>query len=123
MPQVESLASLNQQFRERCLADLDQRTRGKPAPKSELLREDQASFLPLPKQPFEARRVADRTADSQSLVRFDDNDYSVPVRYPIGSCSWSPRWRKSGWSMKIVWWPGMPAAGNGNESPSRRRAS
>jgi transposase len=81
VPQVESLATLNEQLRQRCLADLAERTRGKPAPKSELLREDQAAFLPLPKQPFEARRVADRTADSQSLVRFDDNDYSVPVRY------------------------------------------
>jgi transposase len=81
VPQIESLATLNEQFREQCLADLAERTRGKPAAKSELLREDQAAFLPLPKQPFEARRVVDRTADSQSLVRFDDNDYSVPVRY------------------------------------------
>jgi hypothetical protein len=81
VPQVQSLAALNQQLRERCQADLAERTRGKPAPKSELLREDQAAFLPLPKQAFEARRVTDRTADSQSLVRFDDNDYSVPVQY------------------------------------------
>jgi len=43
--------------------------------------EDQAVFLPLPKQPFEARRVNDAAADSQSLVRFDTNDYSVPVKY------------------------------------------
>ena len=42
-------------------ADLAERTRGKPARKSELLAEDQAAFLPLPKQPFEARRV-DRSA-------------------------------------------------------------
>jgi transposase len=81
VPQVESLETLNQQLRERCLADLADQTRGKPAPKSDLLVEDQSVFLPLPKQPFEARRVTDRTADSQSLVRFDDNDYSVPVRY------------------------------------------
>jgi transposase len=81
VPQVESLTALNEQLRERCLADLAERTRGKPAAKSALLRDDQAAFLPLPTQPFEARRVADRTADSQSLVRFDDNDYSVPVRY------------------------------------------
>lgn len=81
VPQVVSLAVLNQQLRERCSADLAQQTRGKPAPKSDLLREDQAAFLPLPQQPFEARRVVDRSADSQSLVRFDDNDYSVPVQY------------------------------------------
>lgn len=81
VPQVESLAALNEQLRQRCLADLAERTRGKPASKSELLRDDQAAFLPLPKQPFEARRLADRTADSQSLIRFDDNEYSVPVSY------------------------------------------
>jgi transposase len=81
VPQVDSLEALNQHLRERCLADLPERTRGRPAPKSDLLREDQAAFLPLPKQPFEARRVVDRTADSQSLVRFDDNEYSVPVQY------------------------------------------
>ena len=63
VPQVESLACSNQQLRERCLADLAERTRGKPAPKSELLVEDQAAFLPLPKQPFEARRVADGTVE------------------------------------------------------------
>ena len=56
-------------------------TRGKPAPKQELLQEDQAAFLPLPKQPFEARRIETGTANSESLVRFDTNDYSVPVKY------------------------------------------
>jgi transposase len=81
VPQVASLAVLNEQLRERCSADLSERSRGKPAPKRELLREDQAAFLALPKQPFEARRVEDRSVDSQSLVRFDDNEYSVPVQY------------------------------------------
>ncbi|MEO8132309.1 MAG: IS21 family transposase, partial [Bryobacteraceae bacterium] len=81
VPQINSLEMLNQQLRERCLADLAERTRGKPAPKHELLREDQAAFLPLPKQPIEARRVEPGTANSESLVRFDTNDYSVPVQF------------------------------------------
>jgi transposase len=81
VPQVESLEALNQHLCERCQADLAERTRGKPVPKSELLREDQAAFLELPKQPFEARRVESGLANSESLVRFDTNDYSVPVRY------------------------------------------
>ena len=81
VPQINSLEVLNQQLRERCLADLAERTRGKPAPKNELLREDQAAFLPLPKQPLEARRVETGTANSESLVRFDTNDYSVPVKF------------------------------------------
>jgi transposase len=81
VPQVESLEALNQQLCVCCLTDLAERTRGKPAAKSDLLIEDEAAFLPLPKQPFEARRVEEGTANSESLVRFDTNDYSVPVRY------------------------------------------
>jgi len=81
VPQVECLELLNQQLREKCLANLTERTRGKSAPKSDLLVEDQVAFLPIPKQPFEARRVGSGTTDSQSLVRFDTNDYSVPVQY------------------------------------------
>jgi transposase len=81
VPQVDSLESLNQQLCEGCRADLAERTRGKPVSKRELLPEDQAAFLVLPRQPFEARRVTDGTANSESLVRFDTNDYSVPVRY------------------------------------------
>jgi transposase len=81
VPHVDSLEALNEQLRQRCLDDLAERTRGKPAPKIELLREDQAAFLPLPKQPFEARRVTEAGANSESLVRFDTNDYSVPVQY------------------------------------------
>jgi transposase len=81
VPHVASLEALNEQLRERCLADLAERTRGKPAPKSDLLIEDQAVFLSLPKQPFEARYVDEGTANSESLVRFDTNDYSVPVQY------------------------------------------
>jgi hypothetical protein len=46
-----------------------------------LLPEDQAALLPLPPQSFEARRIENGTATSESLVRFDTNDYSVPVRY------------------------------------------
>ena len=81
VPQVADLESLNQRLIDGCRADLAERTRGKPATKAELLREDQAAFLPLPRQSFEARRVVTTHATSQSLVRFDANDYSVPVRY------------------------------------------
>ena len=81
VPQVESLEALNRRLGEQCLTDLAERTRGRPAPKRELLAEDEAAFLPLPKQPFEARRIEAGTANSESLVRFDTNDYSVPVCY------------------------------------------
>ncbi|MFM7035993.1 MAG: Mu transposase domain-containing protein [Planctomycetia bacterium] len=35
----------------------------------------------MPLRPFEPRRVAEGTLDSESLVRFETNDYSVAVRY------------------------------------------
>jgi transposase len=81
VPHVDSRESLNAQLRAHCWADRDERTRGKPAPKRELLLEDQAAFLPLPKQAFEARRIEEAAANSESLVRFDTNEYSVPIRY------------------------------------------
>ena len=81
VPEVTSLAALNGTLAERCGADLEHRTRGKSGTKGELLVEDQAAFLPLPNQPIEARRIEQASADSQSLVRFDTNSYSVPVQY------------------------------------------
>lgn len=81
VPEVDSLDVLNETLRVKCTADLGERTRGKTGTKAELLVEDQAAFLPLPVQGIEARRVEQRHVDSQSLVRFDDNEYSVPVEY------------------------------------------
>ena len=87
VPQVDSLETLNRQLRERCLADLAERTRGKPAPKGELLREDQAALLPLPKQPFEARagRRPERPTRSRWSVRRPTNT-RCPSSTPTGSC-------------------------------------
>jgi transposase len=81
VPNVESIETLNQSLIESCRRDLDERTRGRSGTKRELLQDDSAAFLPLPQRPFESRRVADGTVNSESLVRFETNDYSVPVRY------------------------------------------
>ncbi len=40
-----------------------------------------AAFLSLPAVPFDGCRRESTIANSLSLARFDDNDYSVPVRY------------------------------------------
>ncbi len=85
VPQVNDLEALNAQLWEACRADLCRRMRGKGATKGELLSEDQAAFLPLPEAPFDACRKVSTTASSLSLVRFDCNDYSVPVQYAHGS--------------------------------------
>ena len=81
VPDVDSIETLNRRLVEACRRDLDERTRGRSGTKRELLQDDSAAFLPLPPRPFESRRVADGTVSSESLVRFETNDYSVPVRY------------------------------------------
>lgn len=81
VPDVVSFAALNRKLWERCLANLSQRTRGRSGTKAELLLEDQAALLPLSQQRFEPRQVTPVSADTQSLVRFETNSYSVPVQY------------------------------------------
>jgi transposase len=81
VPRVDSLAELNGELRQRCEQDLERTLRGKPTCKRELLTEERASMLDLPAQEFDARRVTQAAANSLSLVRFDTNSYSVPVKY------------------------------------------
>ena len=81
VPVTDDLGRLNEQLEQSCRADLDRKLRGKPGLKSQLLEEEQAAMLPFPKQSFEARRIVPGRANSLSLVRFDDNDYSVPTAY------------------------------------------
>ena len=81
VPQVRDLAALNAHLRERCEADQERRLRGQAGSKRQLLEEDRAALLALPVKPFEACRQQSTAASSISLVRFDDNDYSVPVEY------------------------------------------
>jgi transposase len=81
VPEVATLSALNLALVTRCQDDLTHRTRGKSGTKEQLLQEDRGAFLPLPGQPFEARRIGQAAADSESLVRFDTNSYSVPVKY------------------------------------------
>ena len=81
VPQVRDLEELNSRLREQCVEDRKRRLRGQKATKEVLLQEDQIAFLSLPAAPFDACRKASTTVNSESLVRFDCNDYSVPVRY------------------------------------------
>ena len=81
VPQVNDLDELNFKLAQMCREDLKRRLRGKSAPKAQLLAEDQAVFLSLPAGVFDACRKQPTRASSLSLVRFDDNDYSVTVAY------------------------------------------
>jgi transposase len=81
VPQVRDLDELNAWLLARCREDQKRRVRGHAASREVLLVEDRAAFLPPPAAPFDACRKQSTTVSSLSLVRFDDNDYSVPVRY------------------------------------------
>jgi transposase len=81
VPQVRDFTQLNAQLRQQCVDDRERRLRGQAGTKAELLQGDQAAFLSLPATAFAACQQVSTTASSLSLVRFDRNDYSVPVRW------------------------------------------
>lgn len=81
VPQVRGLDELNARLEQSCRDDLKRRLRGQGRPKEELLIGDVAAMRELPRVPFEASRVVATRASNLSLVRFDGNDYSVPVRW------------------------------------------
>jgi transposase len=81
VPQVETLAALNAALRRCCEKDLDRQLRGKSTSKHALLAEERSLLRELPCHYFDARRVTQAAANALSLVRFDGNSYSVPVRH------------------------------------------
>jgi transposase len=81
VPSFASFSELNEHLEQRCAADLDRRTRGNSGTKAERLEDDLDAMLCLPEVSFEPQRVEARRANSLSLVRFDQNDYSVPTAF------------------------------------------
>lgn len=75
-----------------CQAELTRQLRGKDGTKGQRLDEERARFRGLPRDAFDACRVELRQANTLSLVRFDRNDYSVPVAWAhheltvVGDC-------------------------------------
>jgi transposase len=81
VPEGASWAELNDRLAADCRGEFARTAAGRDHATAELLVADQAAFLPLPVEPFEARRVELVTINSLSLGRFDGNDYSVPTGY------------------------------------------
>jgi transposase len=94
VPQVHDLDELNGGLRTRCLQDMERRVRGKDATKARRLEEDRAAMLPLAPGRFEGCRKQSTTVSSLSLVRFDDNDYSVPTEYAHHPVVVNADWRE-----------------------------
>ena len=82
VPQVKDYDQLNELLRNCCKSDLDRILRGKRSlTKKQLLAEDKIAAIALPDDTFDYRKSASTFVSSQSLVRYDTNDYSVPVSY------------------------------------------
>ena len=80
IPQVKDYDELNKLLRDCCRSDLNRILRGKRnSTKKQLLAEDRIAAIVLPDDKFDYRKSASTFASSQSLVRYDTNDYSVPV--------------------------------------------
>jgi transposase len=81
LPRFDSFHSLNVWLEEQCIQRRDKRLRGHKETIGERFEPDRGAFLPLPPFSHDAcDRVATRVS-SLSLVRYKNNDYSVPVAY------------------------------------------
>jgi transposase len=81
IPEFESYAALNAYLAERCRQRQSDRLRGHKETIGERLVRDQAVFLALPAKPYDACEIVPTRVNSQSLVRYRGNDYSVPTAY------------------------------------------
>lgn len=81
VPVVPDLEAINHHLFNRCVDDLIRTLRGKDATNAGRLEQERPALLRLPETPFPACRVESPRVSSLSLVRFDTNDYSVPVEY------------------------------------------
>jgi hypothetical protein len=79
VPSLNELGGLNAELEAACTRELERTLRGKAKPKGALLSEEKAAMLALPAGDFEACKTLTGRSNSLSLVRFDRNDYSVPV--------------------------------------------
>jgi transposase len=80
VPQVKDYDELNKRLLDCCQSDLNRILRGKRSlSKKQLLTEDRFAAIALPDDTFDYRKSTSTFASSESLVRYDTNDYSVPV--------------------------------------------
>jgi transposase len=84
VPRAATWEELNAQLREQCRKRREQRVWGHRKTIGERFQRDREKLLPLPPAPYEACERRTTRASSQALVRYETNDYSVPVAY--GHC-------------------------------------
>ncbi len=81
LPVANSFDALNARFLDACMKRRQAVLRGHSTTIAERMVADVAAFMPMPPSPYDAcHKVATRVS-SMSLVRYRNNDYSVPTRY------------------------------------------
>jgi transposase len=80
-PRFDSFDDLNSWLEDRCLRRQDDIVRGHSEPIGERLMRDLDALMVLPAVPYDACEKVGTRATSISMVRYRNNDYSVPVGY------------------------------------------
>ena len=81
VPEFDDFAQLNCYLNQCCDSDMNRRLRGKTNTKRELLQEDKVAGFTLPQAKFDPCKLVPTSSSNESLVRFDTNDYSVPIEH------------------------------------------
>jgi transposase len=81
IPRFDSFEALNKHLEESCLKRQGDLLRGETETIEQRLERDLDALMRLPVAPFDACKKVSTRANSSSMVRFHDNDYSVPVAY------------------------------------------
>jgi len=78
---VASWEELNAHLLEECRKRRDRKLWGQEESIAQRFERDREKLLPLPAAPYEACERRTTRVSSQALVRYETNDYSVPVEY------------------------------------------
>ena len=81
IPKVNNLGELNELLLQHCLGYSSHHIRGRPKTVGEMLSEEKAALHPLPRYIPETPKNTYVRVDRYSTVRYETNDYSVPVNY------------------------------------------
>jgi transposase len=81
VPRAASWEELNAHLAEQCRKRRERKLWGHTETIGERFERDGEKLLPLPAAPYEACERRSTRASSQALVRYETNDYSVPVAY------------------------------------------
>ena len=81
VPKVGSIEELNSILLEKCKNYLSHHIRGKDKNVGAMLKEEKLSLFPLPGYPFDPCKRSEGRVDRFSTVRYDTNNYSVPIAY------------------------------------------